>query len=392
MDPFSQAALGAVVGQISGQRQLGYRAAALGALAGALPDVDVLFAVGGDYFDQLVMHRGITHSLFFAPVVGPLLGWMVWRVARRRTSGRSPPADARPPIPALDSPALDSPALDSPALDSPAPWMLVATMALWSHPLLDYLTPYGTQLLLPFSDQRFAVNAMPIIDPLYTALLVLGLGLAIGPLRRYGRAAALATLLVSCGYLAYGGYLNHAAERLAARQLAAAGIDQVRVAAFPTILQIHYRRVVARSAKRDMVGFVSMWQPCPVDWTAAPRSDPEDPAIRAFRLTREGRIFDWFTMGWARYRVTSDAREVAATDLRYGFNDDPDRSIFNASAMLDAAGRLAGPVLAGRDAVDAVGQRLRLLLRDTYTPLCSSQSSSSSAAANALAGMGLPYR
>ena len=55
MDPISQTALGAVVGHVAGHRRLGAKAAVIGAVAGALPDIDVLFSVGGDYFDQLVV-------------------------------------------------------------------------------------------------------------------------------------------------------------------------------------------------------------------------------------------------------------------------------------------------------------------------------------------------
>jgi len=347
MDPFSQAALGAVVGQAAGHRRLGYRAAALGALAGALPDVDVLFSLGGDYFDQLVLHRGITHSLFFPPVAGPLLGALAWLLERRR--GAAPPEPGRLGV-----------------------WMLVASLALLSHPLLDLLTPYGTQLLLPFADWRFAINAMPIIDPIYTALLAGGLLATLRPWARHGQRVALVTLLLSSGYLVYGWTLNVAAEAETRRQLAGTGVTPERLSAFPTILQVHYRRVVVRTATADRVGFVSMWAPCPIEWTTAPRDDEDSAAVAAFLDTREGRIFDWFTMGWGRYRVDR-AREpdvVRATDLRYGFTADPDESIFNARAPLDSRGSLAGPVRAGRDGTDAAGERLALLFRDTYAPAC----------------------
>ncbi|MEQ8860241.1 MAG: metal-dependent hydrolase [Pseudomonadales bacterium] len=354
MDPFSQAALGAVVSQAVCHRQLGYRAAAIGALAGALPDIDVLFSVGGDYFDQLVRHRGITHSLLFAPVAGPLLGALVWRIERRRLAG-----------PATDPPAARGRA----RLRS---WMLVVTLALLSHPLLDYLTPYGTQLLLPFSDTRFAINAMPIIDPVYTLLLVLGLLIAGRFWRTRASRVAVGTLLLSSSYLGYGYFLNLAAEREAERQLAASGIHDARVAAFPTILQLHYRRVVARTPDRDRVGFISMWRPCDIAWSDAPRDADGTLPVAAFLATREGRIFDWFSMGWARYRIEAGGGGpvLRATDLRYGFTEDPDRSIFSASAVVDLAGRLVGPVRAGRDAADASGQRLALLFQQTYTREC----------------------
>ena len=349
MDPFSQAALGAVVGQAAGHARLGYRAAVVGALAGALPDIDVLFSLGGDYFDQLRLHRGITHSLLFVALAGPLLGAAAWWLEGRRRAAAADPGGGRL-----------------------SPWLRVATLALLSHPLLDLLTPYGTQLLLPFSDARLAVNAMPIIDPLYTLILAAGL-LAAGRLwRAQATRIAVISLALSCAYLGYGAYLNDAARREATRQLAAAGVTDARVAAFPTILQVHYRRVVARTEHEDRVGFLSMWRPCEIRWQRA-RRHPDGAAIRRFQDTREGRIFHWFTMGWARYRLEpgdAGGSRITATDLRYGFSDDPDRSIFNASALVDLAGRIVGPVQAGRDAADANAARVATLFRETYAADC----------------------
>ncbi|MEZ5557490.1 MAG: metal-dependent hydrolase [Pseudomonadales bacterium] len=358
MDPFSQAALGAVVGQAVGHRRLGYRAAAVGALAGALPDIDVLFSVGGDYFDQLVLHRGITHSLIFAPLVGPALAALIWRAEVRRAS---------PAASAVRSGSAPAAVGGRPRLYA---WMAVVTLALLSHPLLDYLTPYGTQLLLPFSNTRFAINAMPIIDPVYTLLLAAGLLLAGRWLRTRATEVAMATLIVSSAYLGYGAYLNSAAEREAARQLAAEGITDASVAAFPTLLQVHYRRVVARLPDEDRVGFLSMWQPCDIRWQSRPRREP--PALDAFLATREGRIFDWFTMGWGRYRLERLAEGLLlhATDLRYGFNEDPDQSLFAASAWVGSGTALEGPVRAGRQVPEQGMGRLATLFEDTYAPLC----------------------
>jgi hypothetical protein len=130
--------------------------------------------------------------------------------------------------------------------------------------------------------------------------------------------------------------------------------------------------VVARTPEQDQVGFISMWRPCSIAWWSAPRQDHASEPVQAFLRTREGRIFDWFTMGWGRYRLerTAGGAQVWATDLRYGFTGDPDRSIFSATAPIGLGGSLAGPVQAGGDVADATGQRLRLLFQDTYTPTC----------------------
>jgi inner membrane protein len=346
MDPFSQAALGAVVGQAVGHRVLGYRAAVYGALAGALPDVDVFFSLNGDFVDQLVSHRGITHSLFFAPVLGPALGWLIWYRDRRRRQDPAPRSV----------------------------WMWVMTLALLSHPLLDLLTPYGTQLLLPFSDARFAINAMPIIDPVYTGLLGLGLFAAWLPaLRNHAPAGATAmlTLVISSAYLGYGWLQGVRTEAVARTQLEARGVSPDRLAAFPTILQVHLRRVVARTATEDRVGFYSTWAPCEIEWTSAPRLlDREQ--LAPFLASREGRVFDWFAMGWARFDIqaTENGAQLTVGDLRYGFEDDPLSSIFSVTAELDQAGTPVRTLAAGRIGPRDPGRTFDRLVQETYAPAC----------------------
>ncbi|TNF80275.1 MAG: metal-dependent hydrolase [Gammaproteobacteria bacterium] len=346
MDPFSQAALGAVVAQAAGHRTLGYRAAVYGALAGALPDVDVLFSLNGDFVDQLVSHRGITHSLFFAPVIGPALGWLIWYREKMRR-------------------------------EDPGPrhiWMWAITLALLSHPLLDLLTPYGTQLMLPFSDARFAVNAMPIIDPVYTGLLALGLFAAwLPPLRRHVPASAVALLIltVSSTYLGYGWLQGVRTEAVARAQLEAKGVVPSQLAAFPTILQVHLRRVVARTSTEDRVGFYSTWAPCEIEWQTAPRMRDRD-RLGPFLASREGRVFDWFTMGWARYDLQEavNGLQLAVNDLRYGFDDDPLSSIFSISAKLDPTGLPIQTLAAGQVGPQDPAGTFDRLVQETYAPAC----------------------
>ena len=338
MDPVSQAALGAVVAHAAAHRTLGARALAMGAAAGAMPDLDVLWSVAGDAFDQMRMHRGITHSLFFAPVVGPLLGYLAWRWEKRGGTDRL------------------------------RAWMLALSLALLSHPLLDLTTPYGTQLLLPFSDARFAIWAMPIIDPVYTVLLLAGVIVAWR--RPDWRAASLTALGLSTGYLGYAWYLNGQAADMARAQLHAEGIEYAEVAAFPTFLQVHYRRVVARTDTEILTGFVSMWRPCPIAWSSAPRL--ADASVAAWSDSREGRIFEWFAMGWVHHVPTD--RGLVSADLRYGFSTDPGRSAFSTLAEFDSGGDLVRVTDAGRRAPPDMLARGGLLAR-AYPASCQAVSS-----------------
>ncbi|MCZ6888815.1 MAG: metal-dependent hydrolase [Gammaproteobacteria bacterium] len=324
MDPFSQAALGAVVVQSVAHRELGLKGVIWGGLAGAFPDVDVLFTLPGDYFDQLQIHRGITHSLLFAPVAGPLMAYAIWRLENRRS-------------------------MRAPSERRLGYWMIALTLAIWSHPILDYLTPYGTQLLAPLTDQRFALNAMPIIDPVYTLLLVVGIAAAF----RFKDSvnverAAFGVLVLSFCYIGLGGMLNVASKAEAEQQLLERGVTNAQIAAFPTIFQIFYRRIVARTPTDDYVGYLSMWNPCPIDWGVARRAGGNVASV--VKTTREGEIFDWFAMGWTHHRArrTEDGLYVRTADLRYGLTQDPAESVFMLETTMSAMGTQSVPVFGGR--------------------------------------------
>ena len=353
MDPFTQAALGALTARSVAPADMARGVLAAGAVLGAAPDIDVLFSVGGDFFDNLVHHRGYTHSLILLAAVGPLFGHWLWR---RFGAGRR-------------------------WRRQHCWWLAIATLALLSHPLLDWLTPYGTQLLLPLTEQRYAVNAMPIIEPFYSLILLVGLLVgALLKVPRRRKIAAIAALLVSSSYLAYGWQQNQLAERLAGEQFAAlhsapaaGGLAQGEdylLQAFPTVLQLHYRRIVVRTDAEVLVGYLSTWAPCPVDWGRAP---PGDRSVGlALANTREGRIFDWFSMGWSYHflRRTTNGLEAAASDLRYGATSNPRESFFSIGARFDPVqGLLEGPVGAW-SSPSATSIDLGELFTAAYAPGC----------------------
>ena len=71
MDSLSQIVLGAAVGEAVLGKKLGNRAMVWGAVAGTLPDMDVLGQFFLNELDNLAFHRGISHS-FTATVLGSL--------------------------------------------------------------------------------------------------------------------------------------------------------------------------------------------------------------------------------------------------------------------------------------------------------------------------------
>jgi len=198
MDPLTQGLLGASLGQALCGRALGRRALVWGALVGMTPDLDVLASPLSPMAEWL-WHRGPTHALVFGPAVGPAIGWLLWK----RKGGRL------------------------------RDWVRLCVVALFTHPLLDAFTTYGTQLLWPFSRQRFAWDAVAIVDPLYSLVLVLALafGLRRGVATTAARRAAWAGLALTSLYVGLGLFVNRRAEAIARAHLAAEGESVARISA-----------------------------------------------------------------------------------------------------------------------------------------------------------------
>lgn len=336
MDTATQALLGAVVGQAGFSHKLGRRAVAWGAVAGLLPDLDVLALVTHGPFGEFLYHRGLTHALWFGPVVGPVLGYAVWRGYARRLRAAPEAALQRPG-------AAAAPLHPGERALLPA-WIGLFVLALFTHPLIDVFTSYGTQLLAPFSTERYALHAVGIIDVFYSGILVASLvaGHFLRGRTRAVRHVALAALVSSWAYLGFGYALN---ER--ARQLIEAQVDapDARVRVYPTILQPFLRRVVVRSGDELQVGLYTPWREAGPLWERV-RAAPPQPLIEALMQTREGTIFVWFAMGEvvAHVEQLRDGFAVEIDDLRYGSLEDRERGFWGIRGVFDANGDLRAPI------------------------------------------------
>ncbi len=227
MDSLSQIALGAAVGVAPwGRRTALWKAALWGAVAGTLPDLDVLIE-HGDPIRNMVLHRAETHAPFWLTLFSLPLAAGVARLHGEWAQWRR--------------------------------WWLAIWLALVTHPLLDAMTVYGTQLALPFSDHPFGVGSIFIIDPLYTLPLLAGTGWALAT-RGRGRAllANAAGLVLSTAYLAWSFAAQQQVEQVARASLAAQGIAAERVLVTPTAFNTLLWRVVAVSGDHFHEGFHSL--------------------------------------------------------------------------------------------------------------------------------------
>jgi inner membrane protein len=248
MDSLSQIALGAAVSiAVFRRRQPLWQSAVLGALAGTLPDLDVLVQFD-DPISEMTRHRAESHGLFYLTLASWPLAWL-WLVISKSQAGFRR-----------------------------CWWAIFAVLI--SHALLDTLTIYGTQLAQPFSDRPFGTGSVFVIDPLYTIPLLLGLALTLKrqTLHNNDRMLGLSTLYLGFGLLAQQHVKNHVMSQLPA------GIssDSVLVTATPfntlvwqvLVLEPHQYRegfyaladsgksIVWRSWPRDQV-LLQHWQQQP---------------------------------------------------------------------------------------------------------------------------------
>ena len=134
MDSLTQIVLGAAVGEAVLGKKIGNKAMLYGAIAGTIPDLDVLSSYVVDTVSALELHRGFTHSIVFSVFMGLGLGWLVSKYDCSATRKE---------------------------------WSWLFFMSLVTHPLLDAHTTWGTQLFWPL-DLRLAYKNIFVIDPLYT--------------------------------------------------------------------------------------------------------------------------------------------------------------------------------------------------------------------------------
>lgn len=200
MDPLSHAVTGAAFAQSAARRKEVVAATVVGLLAGMFPDVDIFIQSDSDPLLYLEYHRQFTHSLVMVPVFALLLSGAFHLFLRRWLSfGRS---------------------------------YLFSFLALLHHGILDAMTSYGTHLFWPFSDQRESWSIVSVVDPLYTApVLIL---VAIGLIRRSPWPARIA-LVYLVAFLSLGALQTHRAKAAAAELAAERGHIPERLDAKPTL-------------------------------------------------------------------------------------------------------------------------------------------------------------
>jgi inner membrane protein len=328
MDSVSQFALGAALSvAVMGRRTAVWKAALWGGLAGTLPDLDVVIN-HGDAILNMVNHRAESHSLLYLSLLAPLLGWGLTRLQPRGQALQ---------------PALWQ------------RWTLALWLALFTHPLLDLMTVYGTRLLLPFTDHPYGVGSVFIIDPLYTLPLLFGLGAALLLKSTRGLRWNAIGLAFSTLYLAWGVGVQMHMTKSAEASLKESGIQAERLLVNPTAFNSVLWRLVAMTPEYYYEGFRSLLDKnTQIAWRQYPRCD----ALNRVALNNAGvEAIAKFSHGF--YSLGQQGGRLTVMDLRMG--QEPYYFFrFDVGPVGDDGGVVSGERVAGQGGAvvsRAIGQR-----------------------------------
>jgi inner membrane protein len=137
MDSLTHIALGACIGEWMLDRKLGRKAMLWGALAQSVPDIDFVASFWMGNAQNLLAHRGFTHSFLFAGLAAFALGLTAERWHR-------------------------------PHNISLKKWGLFFLAEISVHLLLDACNNYGVGWFEPFSNKRISFNSIYVADPFFS--------------------------------------------------------------------------------------------------------------------------------------------------------------------------------------------------------------------------------
>lgn len=193
MDSLTHIAIGACLGEVFAGKKLGKKALLWGALAQSVPDIDFIASSWSNTTENLLAHRGFTHSFLFALLITPILALAADRWHRPHNIRISK-------------------------------WLLFFGTQIFIHLLIDGMNVYGAGWFEPFSHQRISYNWIYVADPFFSiwpgiSLLVLLLAGRTFRLRQFWARSALMACSV---YLLYCGLnklkINSEVKDILARQ------------------------------------------------------------------------------------------------------------------------------------------------------------------------------
>ncbi|MEM6517454.1 MAG: metal-dependent hydrolase [Bacteroidota bacterium] len=283
MDSLTQIVLGAAVGEAVLGKKVGNKALLYGAIAGTIPDLDVVANYLTDAVTAIELHRGFSHSILFFTLVSPFLGWLVNKIERSRSLG----------------------------------WRLWAKLFFWAlltHALLDAFTTWGTQIFWPF-EIRLAFNSIFVVDPLYTIPFLIST-IALMFFKRNSKTRSYLGkigLLLSTFYLANTLVVKFAAHTLFEKALNEQNIEYSSISTRPSPMNIILWNANIDAKDAYLISDYSFFDTQPISFKTYPKHRANSERIRKYEMVQ--RLIA-ISEGW--YLMEKKNGDWYFYDLRFG--------------------------------------------------------------------------
>ena len=273
MDSITQAALGALCGELVLGKKLGNYGAVWGAIFGTLPDLDVIGYAFLSPSEQLAWHRGLSHSVLLIVVASFLFGWLIQKFYKNR----EPNVSFRRAS-------------------------LFVFLAWATHVWIDCFNTYGTMIFEPFSNARVAMNNISIIDLFFLFPMLIGLIFCMTKFRKLPQKrikTASLTAIWLCAYFSTSLIIKQKANKHFETFLADRNITHSRMVTAPTFSNIFLWRMVADDTDEETI-HTSYWSLFDSNENKnSLLSIKKDHHLEAnFQDSEDLQTLTWFTDGW----------------------------------------------------------------------------------------------
>ncbi len=307
MDTTTHALAGYIIVKTGLNRDTGRWGTIAGVTGSIFPDVDFILGIflGTEY--MIKYHRNLTNSIFLAVPISALFAWFFLRLS---------------------------------GIKKFRSFFLIFVVEILAHTFMDLITSYGTMILSPFSNNRFNLDWVFIIDPCLSLTFLFAI--IVLSIRKKGtNLIARISVILAALYISLCAYNHSWALNLTKKYSTEKGLAAQRVASLPQPLSpflwgnyilteeriytgfvnlIGDSEKIKRSDGNFLSRFFSRYQPIRlIQYRTWDRFDDSPWVKRALKL--EGvKVFLWFSrFPTARYKGIIDGNNrVELYDLRFG--------------------------------------------------------------------------
>ncbi|MFM2018821.1 MAG: hypothetical protein RL007_2477 [Bacteroidota bacterium] len=280
MDSVSHIVIGAAIGETLLGKKIGRWGMLLGAIAKSAPDFDLFYTGLSDPRAYMCEHRAHTHSLIIEALYAIPIAWLLVKLFRSKVSfGR----------------------------------MLVFMLAcLWGHSLLDWCTNFGTQLLLPFTNENYSLNTLAIVDLLFTLPIIILILIAVFHKKNAARRnkLAMASLIYCFVYLGFTFINKVRVEQIVKESLVTNNIPVTEHMTNPTMLNNVLWYAVGSNDSTLYIGECNwLHQENPITWHSYPRNVQ---LMEQCKSKKDVAVLQWFSDPYTIAQANGDTLNVYA--------------------------------------------------------------------------------